>query len=304
MYNKKKIIVRLMGGLGNQLFQYSYARYLQEIYDADIYLDIDGYEKYKIRNFSINKFKLNDRVYIFDKEIISKFDNLKYIVSRNIYHILQYIVKKVTKRNKMGKKIFNILAKRGYVYNFDIYYYDTPTIHSNTIFVYGYFQSHKYFECVEEEIRKELVVKEELSPKVKEIIEGISSDSIAISIRCGDDYLNSNLNVFTKEFFYKAIEYIKSKLNNSNIYIFSDDIERCKQLFDFNQEVFYIEGLNDYESIEVMKQFDKFIISNSSFSWFGSYLSDNKDKVIIAPNRWYSNLKDKADIYLENMIKI
>lgn len=301
---KKKIIVRLMGGLGNQLFQYSYARYLQEVYDADIYLDIDGYKKYKIRNFSINKFKLNDRVYIFDKNTISKFELLKYKITRNLYHIYQFIIKKLTRKNKMGEKLFKYLAKMGYVYNFDIYYYDTPRIKSDIIFVYGYFQSDRYFELVDYKIREELTLKENISSNVTKIIEEIPDNSVAVSIRCGEDYLNSDLNVFSKKFFYDSIEYIKKEISDFNIYVFSDDIKKCKEMFNFEQKVFYVEGLKDYESIEVMKVFNKFIISNSSFSWFGSYLSNEKNKMVIAPKRWYKNPKDKADIYLKNTVKL
>ncbi len=132
----------------------------------------------------------------------------------------------------------------------------------------------------------------------------MSVNSVAISIRCGEDYLNSNLNVFSEGFFYKGIDYIKKRVNNIKIYIFSDDINKCKALFSFGQEVTYIEDASDYEGITIMSKCKHFIISNSSFSWFGAYLSNYEEKIVIAPEKWYKNKKEGEDIYFPNMIRM
>ncbi|QQZ61618.1 alpha-1,2-fucosyltransferase [Paenibacillus sonchi] len=306
MSKKKKIIIRVMGGLGNQLFQYAYARYLQELYNADIYLDLRGYQNYKVREFSLNKFQLNDRVNIFSEAMVTRNDRYRYGLTRRIYHIVQFMIKKITRKNKMGTLLFHLMAKGGYFYNFDVFYYPTPKYSGKKdIFVYGYFQSPFYFEAVKEVLLNELVVKKDFLSKTQNIVEEVMSvNSVAVSIRCGEDYLNSNLNVFSERYFYEGIDYIKKRVNNIKIYIFSDDINKCKNLFSFGQEVTYIEGVSDYEGITIMSKCKHFIISNSSFSWFGAYLSNYEEKIVIAPEKWYKNKKEGEDIYFPNMIRM
>lgn len=307
MEGKKKIIVRFMGGLGNQLFQYAYARMLQEVYDADIYIDLEGYKNYKIRSFSLNNFQLNNRCYIYDDSIISRKDLFLYNISRKIYHLFQYLKREITGKNRMGSWLFNRLSKKGYLYNFDVYYYDTPKVKSNNMFVYGYFQSPFYFEMVEEALMKELKIKNnKLNKDVLNLVNNLKSEnSIAVSIRCGSDYLNTKLDVFSKEYFYKAIDYMNEKVDNAKFYIFSDDIEKCKDIFSFSQNVTYIDGLKDYEGITVMSNCKHFIISNSSFSWFGSYLAENPNKIIIAPEKWYRSTSGEGeDIYHPSMLRM
>ncbi|WP_163704276.1 hypothetical protein [Paenibacillus jilunlii] len=132
----KKIIIRVMGGLGNQLFQYAYARYLQEIYNADIYLDLRGYRNYKVREFSLNKFQLNDKVHIFSAAMVPLNDRYRYGLTRRIYHIVQFMIKKIRRKNKMGTLLFHLMAKWGFFYNFDAFYYPTPKYKGGGIYLY------------------------------------------------------------------------------------------------------------------------------------------------------------------------
>ncbi|UQZ33124.1 hypothetical protein C2I18_05865 [Paenibacillus sp. PK3_47] len=306
MLREKKIILRVMGGLGNQLFQYGYARYLQEIYDADIYLDLQEYKKYKVRSFSLDNFQLNDRIHIFDKNKISKKDFLLYTITRKMYHLMQYCVRKITRKNKMGNTLFDLLTRMGLIYNFDVFYYKHKKIDKvRNLFVYGYFQSPFYFDLIEEELRKELIVKKEFMNNHHDLLNEVSStNSVAVSIRCGSDYLSTDLNVFSEEFFYKSMKHIENHVSDAKFYIFSDDIKKCKELFSFKQEVTYLDNMTDYEGISIMTNCKHFVISNSSFSWFGAYLSTNVDKIIIAPKMWYRKKNEGEDIYLPNMIRM
>lgn len=121
-------------------------------------------------------------------------------------------------------------------------------------------------------------------------------------MRLGDDYINSpTLNVCKEDYYYRGMDYIYSKNKDAVFYIFSDSIDRVKQQFKFKYPVRYIDGFKDYESLRLMYSCKHFVISNSSFSWWGAYLAENKNKIIVAPNKWYNNTKEKPDIYFNEM---
>ena len=103
----------------------------------------------------------------------------------------------------------------------------------------------------------------------------------------------------------KFIDIMKEKVKNPVFYIFSDDIEWVKENIDFKTEVKYITGNNkNYEELRLMYTCKHFIISNSSFSWWAQYLTDNKNRITSAPSKWFRNQNQKVDIYEDDWILI
>ncbi len=298
------LILKVTGGLGNQMFQIALARAISIKYNDEIYLDCSVYNKYKIRSFSLSNLNIYERLNIINEDNISKWYRLYLRITQKAYHVFQKILMKIKKSDKIGEKIFKILNKCGLIYNFDRYYYKVKNSNMNIKCIYGYFQSEKYFEEYKDIIKQELRVNIPPSYKEKEMLNEINScNSIGISIRVGDDYKNSkSLNVCNQEYYYNAMEYINNISNECKFYIFTDDVERVKNDFNFKHPVKFIEGFKDYESLRLMYSCNHFVIANSSFSWWGAYLSNNPNKIIIAPKRWYNDSKYKPDIYFNNMI--
>jgi GR25 family glycosyltransferase involved in LPS biosynthesis len=172
----------------------------------------------------------------------------------------------------------------------------------------GYYQSEKYFEDYSEAVRKLFTLPDDLKPKF--IKEGIC---VALHIRRGD-YLNkSDFHVNIEKFYYdNAKKIIEEKLGfRPNYYYFSDDIDWVKEEFKDslleNDKI--ISGHKDYEELYIMSLCDHFIIANSSFSWWGSWLSvtqSEETKIVIAPDTWFglSGIEDYQDIYCKNWIKM
>ena len=132
-----------------------------------------------------------------------------------------------------------------------------------------------------------------------------NSTAVAISMRLGEDYTNSSLlNVCGDDYYYKGMDHIYEKIDNPIFYIFSDRIDIVKSQFNFKYDVNYIDGFNDYESLRLMYTCKHFVISNSSFSWWGAYLSSNTNKIVVAPSKWYSDTKETPHIYLDSMTLI
>lgn len=297
------IIVKIIGGLGNQMFQIAFAKRLSLELNEDIYLDVSAYNKYKIRDFSISNLQVSNSLkYIEDAELTNN-STLFIKSTQKAYHIYQKIAKELTNIDKFGKYPFKLLSQKGLYFNFDRYYYDIYPANTRIKSIYGYFQSEKYFQKFKSCIIKDLRVKTPITKNEKFLIDEISScNAVGVSMRLGDDYINSSsLNVCKEDYYYKGMDYIYSKNKDAVFYIFSDCIDRVKEQYKFNYPVRYIEGFNDYESLRLLYSCKHFVISNSSFSWWGAYLSKYTDKIVVAPNRWYNDSKESPDIYLEGM---
>ena len=154
-------------------------------------------------------------------------------------------------------------------------------------------------------IRKELQIKDELEGKNKKVYEEIKkSNSVCVHIRRGD-YVGSFYEVCTKEYYLDAIKLMNKKVKNTHFYIFSDDISWAKENLGL-KDVTYIDWKNNqYQDLKLMSSCKNFIMSNSSFSYWAQFLSENEEKVVIAPSKWFKNGK-KIDIYEDswNLIEI
>lgn len=283
-----KIVVRMLGGLGNQLFQYAYARYISSMYpESKIYLDLREYRTYKVREFELDSMLLNESVFKFNKEI-----DLYYDLTRKGFHIYQFLKRK--KYNKPLELGIECLIKKGLIYS-GISAFKDISVNRKQVYLYGYFQDINIVEPIRKELLLEFTYKKQLSIKAQEYFRQImeSERSIAISIRCGKDYIESNWPVCSIEYYKNGLEILKKRNRKNKIFIFADDIELVKKEFNFEEDVVYIEGCNALESLELLKTCDDFVISNSSFAWWGAYLSQDTNKLIIAPSKWFAGLELK-----------
>lgn len=301
------IILKSIGGLGNQMFEIAYAKMLAKKKSQKILVDTSVYNSYKIREYSLNHLKISENYEIFSEKDIGFFSFIAMKFAQNSYRVLQKIIKIITKNDKMPEIIFQSLSKIGLNYNFDVYYYPTTKLTTKKNNIYGYFQSEKYFEDIKDEIIEDFQVITKPTFEEQALLDLIvgSKDSIAVSMRVGEDYENSKVfNVCTKSYYNKALKTLKKVYPDSTVFIFSDDIQKVKKEYDFGDNIVYVEGFNDYQNLRLLYNCDNFIISNSSFSWWGSYLSKNEKKIIIAPSRWYNISKSTPAIYTKEMTLI
>lgn len=282
-----QIYVKLQGGLGNQLFIYSYARMLQKYYKADrIILDTSYYINYQIRGLEIDKFHLNDSV-VFASKYRKK---LFFDSSSFLYHVCQKAYFSIFHRYL--EKPFQFLSKFGLFYAY-MEGFKLPRLkNKKNIYVYGYFQNLNNFDVIRDIIQDELRVKKQFlrSAEYWKFDEMINStaDPVAVSIRCGADYKKCKLNFCDKSYYQTSLEKYIPK--GSTIYVFSDDIEEAKEyLKELNLfNTVYIPQFSPIEQLTLMRKCRYFILSNSSFSWWGAYLSKYAQKEIIFPDKWFS----------------
>uniref|UniRef100_A0A7V2ZKD0 Alpha-1,2-fucosyltransferase n=1 Tax=Ignavibacterium album TaxID=591197 RepID=A0A7V2ZKD0_9BACT len=256
------IILRLLGGLGNQLFIYAFGKALELNLNLDVYFDTssgfkkDPYNrKFELENFNISIKKT------------SKYDSLFYPI------------------NKRSKLIAGILYP-GSSYlkedkNFSIDLINDKLKKYKKVFLQGYFQKPEYFEIIKEELKKEIVLKTELSVTAKNYLEQImNTNAVAVHIR-----MKERKDLFSFDFYLQNIKSLAQKLDSPKFFIFSDEIEWCKKNLDDNENVFFVEGtLNQIEDFWLMKNCKHFIIPNSTFSWWASRLTSYEDNVILSLN--------------------
>ncbi|SDB62992.1 alpha-1,2-fucosyltransferase [Butyrivibrio sp. INlla16] len=280
-------IVRFMGGLGNQLFEYALYKVFKEK-GFETYADTTGFDKpEETRNLQLPflGIELDEASY---KDICRL-----YCAPDNI--IMKAIIKRTGKKTYFRQRelFFEdrvLLAEQGY---FD-----------------GYWQSYKYFEGFEEKIKKSISFKSFENENANII--SPDEETVSIHVRLGD-YLDNQAmygGICTKLYYDKAISYIKKIIHETTgkdpyFYIFSNDIEKTKDLLN-DKEFEYIEGHSEeegYKDLHLMSLCKHHIIANSSFSWWGAFLGETQDSITIAPSKWVNGMRAE-DILPDRWIRM
>ncbi len=293
------IVCKLIGGLGNQMFQYAYAEALAQYLQDDICFDNSYYEG---KEPAIFKFDIKYR----DAEMnVEKSDFTIAKKKEKLYHVLEYVIRKLN-HEEIGQKLFHWYSKQGYYFNFDPFYYPSIKTKKQNKFIYGYFQGLQYFKSVEENIKKEFTADlSECAKKYERQIE--DCEAVAIHIRLGDyqNRKNQYLNVCTDVYYEKGIKYINEHVNNPFFFVFTNNEKEVRSKKYIPSEAVFITGTKDYEDILLMKKCKHFVISASTFSWWGSYLSEYEEKITVIPEIWMTTLKkDSAITMRDDMVKI
>lgn len=190
-------------------------------------------------------------------------------------------------------------------YNEPFFKYNPIPKLGNNMMLFGYFQSDKYFKNYRNDILK-LFKNENIINNIKEKYKLLLNNSISIHIRRGDYLKLQHYHPCPPiEYYLDSIKYIDERKDINNILVFSDDITWCKENFKDSRMIF-IDNQKDYEDLYLMSLCENNIIANSSFSWWGSYLNDNNNKIVIAPKIWFGKdaNHDWSDIYYDNVITL
>lgn len=261
-------VIKIKGGLGNQLFQYAYGRKLAIIDKKEVIFDISFFDSEKSgidtgRPFLLDKFNVDSS---------AKF--------------------RIVKENVIRKTFKRIKAK----------------ITGN----YGFYQGEKYFRGVENIIHKEFTLKNSLSKVAQEIASQIlkTKDSVSVHIRRGD-YVsdvktNAHHGTCDLSYYIEAIKIITIKITSPTFFVFSDDINWARENLKIDKVVYVSDSeIKDYEELILMSKCAHNIIANSSFSWWGAWLNQNNEKIVIAPKQWtVKKTADELDILPKSWIQI
>ncbi|OTA61685.1 alpha-1,2-fucosyltransferase [Limosilactobacillus reuteri] len=293
------IYVEMDGRCGNQLFHYAVARYIQLLIDdKDLCLNFDKiFKKKDEENGWVDYLKdFNTSPYHYYEKTGTILKNESNIIQKALIAMkaTQIIFNKdKTRQEKADKADFaqNLLNFFGVYWIREGVSKIYPRRRHKSL-VSGICESNFIYE-IQDVLQNEIVPKENILPKNKSLIKKIdNSNSVCISVRRGDFFTNKNQSsygVCSPEYYIKAKKYFdEKKLNNTLYFCFSDDIEWCKKNLRFtdNNVIFVSQDMPVYETLRLMSSCKHFILSNSTFSWWGQFLSKYSDKIVVSPKRW------------------
>jgi len=306
------IIIRIQGGLGNQMFQYAMGRALSFLHNKKLYLDTSGLGKpiegHLERGFMLDNFNINALILSPEKLLSFKKGSFwRKLSGKQKKYIKQLVFEEVPENNSPIKDAQLIVKHATY-----LFYPDIKEIKEGDIYLDGYWQSYKYFNSIKDILNKEFQIKCTLSSQAQKMKDKIQSClSISVHIRRTDyistEYGQKFYNTISMGYYNKAIEIFKSKYNKIIIFVFSDEIEWCKANFISGQEIYYISNnKNPIEDLHLMSYCKHNIISNSTFSWWAAWINSNPDKIVVSPSKWYKNVENDNidDLLPKEWIKI
>ena len=274
-------IVRIQGGLGNQMFQYAFARSLAAKVDDEVYIDSsaaagedvhNGYELGRVFGVGLPEAPAGAaaRLGIPPSSLVNRFRR-KYLTKRS--HCID-------KKFGYQPELYALKGDR---------YFE------------GYWQSEKYFTGIEAELRECFAFQRQLSDANLELLRDLPRPVASIHVRRGDYLKYPNLNICTPGYYEKAVAALLASRPVSSFIVFSEDLEYCRQTLRLGDRpaafVGWNGGRDSWQDMAMMARCDHHVIANSSFSWWGAWLNPAPEKAIVAPAIWNRRQLESDDLY-------
>ena len=291
------IVSHILGGIGNQMFQYAAGRSLASHLNVCFKLDLNDFDRYTLHH----GYELK-RVFDVPIEPTSP-DELKSILGLRRLSLMKKILR---------RKQFSILKGQKFIVEPHFNFWSEFFSLNSSAYLYGYWQSEKYFRTIEKVIRDDFTFKKPLSGNNLLIANQIDqTNAISLHIRRGD-YLtdlktNRIMSVCGISYYERAISYMAEKVLNPVFYVFSDDMDWVKQSISITYPTVYVDhnqGEDSYVDMQLMSLCGHHIIANSSFSWWGAWLNPNIKKMVVAPRLWFKNGNNDSDLIPNKWIRL
>lgn len=268
-------LVTLSGGLGNQMFQYAFYLGMKKRY-TNVFLDLR-------KIYSLNEHNGYELDKVFSISLSSR---ERCLVQLLMIPILRNIVKHLLFIKKYRERIYYSFDSNSNIYHkvfFDSWHF------------VGYWQSEKYFENVIPQVKDYFKFNEEKTNELTgELIKELKSNKSSVSIHIRrNDYLSPRFyenygGICDEDYYARSIQYINERIKNPIFYVFTDSMDWAKEHLKMENVVFvdWNKGADSWQDMYLMSQCANNIIANSSFSWWGAWLNNNPDKIVIAPSKW------------------
>ena len=274
------IVMRLKGGLGNQLFQYALGRYLSHTKNTTLQLDTASYHIDRLRVYRLDCFQIE----------ASASDRLPFFATDGRLKRLNSLIQGF---KGVFSKPYQIIKERDFSF-------DPGVLEcSDQAYLDGFWQSEQYFLPIAQVIRQDLRLKNPLPTHLQELALQIEScNAVALHVRRGD-YVSNPITtayhgVCSVEWYEKAAAHMMAKVEKPTFFVFSDDYEWVRENLRLNAPTVFIPPSPDGQEcndLHVMSLCQHNIIANSSFSWWGAWLNANPKKIVIAPQQWFAGGK-------------
>jgi hypothetical protein len=296
-----KVATQLLGGLGNQLFQYAAGRALAERLGARLVLDFTPRHA-QFRPIVLDRFAI-------DAEIVR---NATGKPRQRYFRIEGTLGRRLTdafhdhfqRSYRIDGHSFRVFGERR------LFTYDSSfEILSGSTYLIGYWQSYRYFENAAEQIRREIRPAHPPSADNRMWLSRIQScNSVCLHVRRGD-YLGGQEDspiVCSPSYYRDAMQHVSRSLTAPQMFVFSDDIPWCRSAFAGTEVAFVdVNGPDDaIDDLRLMAACRNHIIANSSLSWWGAWLAHHPDQIVIAPQPWLPGADSDRDLLPAHWIKL
>jgi hypothetical protein len=284
------IIVKLQGGLGNQLFQYAMGRHLS-IKNNDVlivdnsFLNITNASGYTLRSYELDIFPITPAIQnqekYFGKTILSR------------------IRSKLSRIKYVGERSFKFMP-------------EVLDLTGDT-YLEGFWQTEKYFCDIADIIRDDLIFLPDLNDVNTQVARQINTcNAVSLHVR-RTDYVSKDAaatyhNLCSLSYYFNAIEEVVKAVPDAVFFLFSDDMPWVRENLQLDYPHYFIDhnkGKDSYADMQLMSMCKHHIIANSSFSWWSAWLNKYEHKIVVAPEKWFYNPEiDTSDIIPESWLKL
>ena len=288
------LIVKMVGGLANKMFQYSLYQSLIHA-GKDAYIDNESFvPKWDFENIGL-------------QQVFPRLD-MRYAAKSAIQKLAggQDVISKARRR-------MPFLSKKSYIRELSFGYNPTLFALEGDYYLEGCWQSEKYFQNIKNRIRGDFTFSGLTDRKNISLVDTFSQkESVSIHVRKGADYVRSNTDgTCNKDYYERAVQYINQRIQNPRFFVFTDNPSWVKNnllnieytLIDWNP----VSGPSSFLDMQLMSQCKHNIIANSTYSWWGAWLNPNPHKIVVGPKQWFSSAAthyDTADILSEEWISM
>jgi hypothetical protein len=276
------VVTKLIGGLGNQLFQFAAGRSIALRLGQELLLDVSDFnvnpahQGFQLDSIFTGKFQVANKQQI---------ANAKGFLGKDKYRNLNRFLPAT------------LIAKTGVLRepHFDYWPEWSSVVHAK--YLLGYWQSEKYFSDCSSIIRADLRFVQPLTDLNADLSQKIiNCNSVSIHIRRGDYLSNPKANamhgICDLSYYNEAIRYVEDRVINPCYFIFSDDIDWAKNNLILTGSAVFVEnniGVSSYRDMHLMSICKHHIIANSSFSWWAAWLNQSDEKIVVAPKKWFAS---------------
>ena len=291
------IVVKLMGGLGNQMFQYAAGRRLADRHRTKLYIDLSWFETVAEvdtkRTYELGCFDLKAE-FISPSRYALVMDDTRNLKTQIYTYTKGFIKPRV-----------RLYLEQGHGYNKDFF-----KLPDNT-YLEGFWQNEKYFSDIRDALLNEFSFKTKPVGKNRQILKDIqSTNAVSLHVRRGDYVNNKRTKAFHGViglgYYKKATARLIKDVDKPHFFVFSDDPNWCRHNLKLDFPTTYVSGNRaGFEDLRLMINCQHHIIANSSFSWWGAWLSVNPNKIVAGPKEWFRDKSvDTSDVLPDSWIKL
>jgi Glycosyl transferase family 11 len=291
----KAILVQLLGGLGNQMFQYAAARAVSVRCNAPLILDGSWLSSETQRHFALWPFRIK-------AEII---ESTRFRSQLNL--VCWRFAQRLNRRfgtHKLGAPVYR---EKSFRYDSGARSLEAP------VYMYGYFQSEKYFAHCRDIIFEDFQISDQPRAEAQALLDRIQgSDAICLHIRRGDYSSDPTVNAFhglcSLDYYRCGVQEVANNLTRPECFAFSDDPVWVRENLKLNvpTTIVDIHGPDEaHEDLRLMAACHSYVIANSSLSWWGAWLGRRAGKRVVAPRRWFQARRhDELDLIPDDWVRL